>query len=321
MEKWMSKINDKKKLVLINIPGSHDSAAFLINKIGSCFAQTQYLDITSQLNIGVRIFDIRITENNSCCVWNIINNNNKIKNWMDSIICCHGVCDCYHIENNKKINLTYESVLLQIKNFLNKNPTETIILRTNSGRGNKYKNIQMAKEIFDSILSDIAIEYNNKLILGDVRGKVVFLFNTNFQGGTDIFPIHDKYKNGKSNFNEFKVDGELKVTEIKELLEIYNYNFTEAENNMKLPLNFETSCTGEYNKIIPLPKYEANIVNEFLKEFEFKKGNYYGWISIDFVDEFIAKKIIESNFEEDNSEMDENNENIYINSDSNDNSY
>ena len=179
----------------------------------------------------------------------------------------------------------------------------------------------MAKEIFDSILSDIAIEYNNKLILSDVRGKVVFLFNTNFQGGTDIFPIHDKYKNGKSNFNEFKVDGELKVTEIKELLEIYNYNFTEAENNMKLPLNFETSCTGEYNKIIPLPKYEANIVNKFLKEFEFKKGNYYGWISIDFIDEKKKKKIIESNFEEDNSEINENNENIYINSDSNDNSY
>lgn len=323
MEKWMSKINDKKKLVLINIPGSHDSAAFLINKIGSCFAQTQYIDITKQLNLGVRIFDIRVTKNNSCCAWKIFDNkNNNINNWMDSIICCHGVCDCYHIKNKKKINLTYESVLIQIKNFLNKNPTETILVRTNSGRGNKYQNIQMASEIFDSILGDISIEYNNKLILGDVRGKVVYLFNNNFQGGTDIFPIHDKYKNGKSNFNEFKVDGELKVKEIKELLEIYNYTFNEAENNnMKLPLNYETSCTGEYYKIIPLPEYEANIVNKFLREFEFKKGYYYGWISIDFIDEFITKKIIESNFDEDNNEINENNENIYINNDSNDNSY
>ena len=322
----MSKIDDKKKLVLINIPGSHDSTAFLINKIGACFAQTQYIDmdITSQLNIGVRIFDIRITKKNPCCAWNIINNdnNNNNKNWMDEIICCHGICDCYHIKNNKQINLTYESVLLQIKNFLNKNPTETIILRTNSGRGNKYQNIQMAMDIFDSILGDTSIEYNNKLILGDIRGKVVYLFNNNFQDGTNIFPIHEKYKIGKSNFNEFKVDGDLKVKEIKELLEIYNYNFTDAENNMKLPLNFETSCTGEYNKIIPLPKYEANIVNKFLKEFEFKKGYYYGWISIDFIDEFITKKIIESNFVEDRNEINENNdnnENILINSDDNDN--
>ena len=107
----------------------------------------------------------------------------------------------------------------------------------------------------------------------------------------------------------------MKVKEIRELLEIYNYNFNEAENNMKLPLNFETSCTGEFNKIIPLPKYEANIVNKFLKEFEFKKGTYYGWISVDFIDEIIIRKIIESNFCEDN------NNNSEGNYDSNDGSF
>ena len=308
MEKWMSKINDKKKLVLINIPGSHDSAAYLINNIGSCFAQTQYIDITSQLHIGVRIFDIRITRNNECCSWN----DNEIKNWMDNVICCHGICNCFHLENNKKINLTYISVLQQIKNFLNKYPSETIIVRTNSGRGNKFQNIQMATEIFDSILGDISVEYNNKLILGDVRGKVVYIFNNSFEGGTGIIPIHQKYTNGKSNFNEFKVDGNLKVKEIQELLEIYNYTFDDAEKNIKLPLNFETSCTGEYYKIIPLPKCEANIVNKFLKEFNFKKGYYYGWIAVDFIDEFITRKIVETNFDEDI------NENIDINNDSND---
>ena len=308
MEKWMSKINDKKKLVLINIPGSHDSAAYLINNIGSCFAQTQYIDITSQLHIGVRIFDIRITRNNECCSWN----DNEIKNWMDTIICCHGICNCFHLENNKKINLTYISVLQQIKNFLNKYPSETIIVRTNSGRGNKFQNIQMATEIFDSILGDISIEYNNKLILGDIRGKVVYIFNNGFEGGTGIIPIHQKYTNGKSNFNEFKVDGNLKVKEVKELLDIYDYTFDEAENNMKLPLNFETSCTGEYYKIIPLPKCEANIVNKFLKEFNFKKGYYYGWIGVDFIDEFITRKIIETNFDEDINENDSNDSNDMI---------
>ena len=38
-----------------------------------------------------------------------------------------------------------------------------------------------------------------------------------------------------------------------------------------------------------------------MKENYFKKGKYYGWISIDFIDEFIANKIIESNFYEDNN--------------------
>lgn len=137
--------------------------------------------------------------------------------------------------------------------------------------------------------------------MGNLRGKVVCIYNENLEGGTDIINIHNKYTNGNKNFNEFKVNGELKVKEIKDLMEIYNYNFSEAEKNMNLPLNYETSCTGEFTKIIPLPKYEANIVNKFLKEYNFKKGYYYGWISIDFIDEFITRKIIRSNFlEEDN---------------------
>ena len=107
--------------------------------------------------------------------------------------------------------------------------------------------------------------------------------------------------NGNSNFNEFKVNGDLKVKEVEELLEKYNYKIDEAENYMKLPLNYETSCTGEFTKIIPLPRYEANIVNKFLRNYNFRKGNYYGWISADFIDEFITKKIIESNFSEDDN--------------------
>ena len=285
----MSIIPDNKKIVLMNIPGSHDSTAYNIFCLGSCFAKTQDLDITSQLNIGVRMFDFRVTKVNWCL---------KEKNWINSVICCHGICDCYHYEDNKKINLTYEHVLKEIRDFLNENPSETVIIKTESGRGNKYLNIQHASEIFDSILGDISVEYNTGLTLGELRGKIVSIFHNYIEGGTDIINIHNKYNNGKNNFNEFKVDGNLKVTEIKDLLEEYNYTFDEAEKNIKLPLNYETSCTGEYYKIVPLPRYEANIVNKFLKEYDFKKGNYYGWIAIDFIDKLITRKIIETNFPE-----------------------
>ena len=285
----MSIIPDNKKIVLMNIPGSHDSTAYNIFCLGSCFAKTQDLDITSQLNIGVRMFDLRVTKVNWCL---------KEKNWINSVICCHGICDCYHYEDNKKINLTYEHVLKEIRDFLKENPSETVIIKTESGRGNKYLNIQHASEIFDSILGDISVEYNTGLTLGELRGKIVSIFHNYIEGGTDIINIHNKYNNGKNNFNEFKVDGNLKVTEIKDLLEEYKYTFDEAEKNIKLPLNYETSCTGEYYKIVPLPRYEANIVNKFLKEYDFKKGNYYGWIAIDFIDKLITRKIIETNFPE-----------------------
>ena len=289
MKKWMSRIPDNKNIVLINIPGSHDSTAYNMFCLGSCFAQTQDLDITSQLNIGVRLFDIRVTKRN-----NFFENN-----FMESIICCHGICDCYHYQNNKKINLTYLHVLKEIKNFLEENPSETVIIKTKSGRSNKTINLQIASEIFDTILGDISVEYDDKLTMGELRGKVVNIFsdNNNIEG-TDIISIHNKYTNGYTNFNEFKVNGDLKVREIEELLEKYNYKFDEAEQYMKLPLHFETSCTGEFTKIIPLPRYEANTVNKFLREYNFRNGYYYGWISIDFIDEMITEKIIKSNFNE-----------------------
>ena len=45
----MSKLPDNKKLVLINIPGTHDSCAFYMNRLGSDFATTQYYNIKEQL--------------------------------------------------------------------------------------------------------------------------------------------------------------------------------------------------------------------------------------------------------------------------------
>ena len=69
-------------------------------------------------------------------------------------------------------------------------------------------------------------------------------------------------------------------------------------NGMSFPLNYETSCTGEFTRFISLPKHEADIVNKFLKNNEFKKGYYYGWITVDFIDEEITTKIINTNFSE-----------------------
>ena len=299
MNKWMSRINDEKSLALINIPGSHDSAAFNMFCCGSCFAKTQNYDIKTQLNIGARMLDLRVAT---------MSNSSFDNNMIDSMICCHGVCDCYCYENNKKIKLTYANCLNQIKNFLNENPSETIIIRTDSGRGNKKINLENASKVFNSILGDISVQYNNKLILGDIRGKVVYVYSNRFEGGTDIFPIHDKYRNGNMKFNEFKVGGVLKIREINDLFQSYHYTFDEAEKYLKLPLNFETSCTGEFTGLLPLPKAEADVVNRFLREYNFKKGFYYGWIAVDFIDEIITRKIIESNiFQESNEVQDTSN--------------
>ena len=43
MENWMSRIPDNRKLKFINIPATHDSAAYYMNRINFFFAKTQFL--------------------------------------------------------------------------------------------------------------------------------------------------------------------------------------------------------------------------------------------------------------------------------------
>ena len=310
MENWMSKLPDDRKLVLINMPGSHDSAAFNMHCFGSCFAKTQDLDIPEQLKIGVRILDIRVTINSSCFFNEI---EEEIENDTDLIL-CHGICNCYHIDNKKKKILTYKDVLNQVREFLIEYPSETIIFKTDSGRGNKNINLKRAEDIFGKFVGDISIEYNEKLNLGEARGKVVYttyksddtsldgiqIYNTKVKNGTGIIEIHRKHTNNNKKYDEFKVGGKLKVREIDDLTKTFNFTLEEAEEREKLngdnfPINYETSCTGEFTRCIPLPKHEANIVNNYLMNFNFKKGNYYGWISVDFIDKLLTKKIIDTN--------------------------
>jgi hypothetical protein len=132
-----------------------------MNRMLSCFAQTQYFDIRQQLEIGVRKLDLRIT---SIAI-------NKETN--EDIICCHGSCDCYVAEDLcDQRKLTYKSILIDIRKFLEKNPSETVLVSTFLGRGH-FQNIVRAYEIFKQEVGDISIVFHPDLILGDCRGKII----------------------------------------------------------------------------------------------------------------------------------------------------
>lgn len=56
MENWMGSLKDETSILDINIPGTHDSGAYGWNFY---FVQTQQMDITGQLQAGIRFFDLR----------------------------------------------------------------------------------------------------------------------------------------------------------------------------------------------------------------------------------------------------------------------
>ena len=307
MENWMSRIPDTKKLILINIPSTHDSTAYYINRIFKNLAQTQYFNIKQQLEIGTRKIDIRVTVRN------------KKKEEDEDIICCHGICDCYASNkcgNMKK--LTLKSILFDIKNFLIQNPSETVMISVVLGRGKKTGNetLKRAYEVFHKYVGDMSINYYHDLILGDARGKIINLTyfhqeidetivntevnysNYNLNYGTGIEEVHKKYK----SYRPFKVNGHLKIHEIKDMFIKYKMTLEEAEieekiNTKLFPISYSISCTGEKDFCFPSPFTQANIVHSFIqKDGVFKKGYYYGWIKMDFANYLSNYKLIDTNF-------------------------
>ena len=313
MEKWMSKIRDSKQLILMNIPATHDSAAYCMNRISFGWAKCQNLTITQQLEIGIRNFDLRIFQ-----IHNDISKD-------EDIICCHGICDCYVSPNfgdNRK--LTYKSILLDIKNFLEKNPSEGVFVGTFLGRGKWEKGEMLIRafQIFDKYVGNISIKFKPTLTMGEARGKVIsytklieendLINNRRIIKSTDIIPsigigeVHKKY----ANCSTFKINGNIKVKEMKDMFNIYNMTLKEAEikerkKELLFPIAYSISCTGEYDCCLPHPLNQAIIVHSFIqKENVIKKGYYYGWLRMDFANISTTSILINSNYfeEEENLE-------------------
>ncbi|ORX49594.1 PLC-like phosphodiesterase [Piromyces finnis] len=157
---WMKYISNNLYINQINIPGTHDSGTlnignyrndifdFPIDAVISEFGQTQDLDIREQLEHGIRYLDIRIT----------------IKNKNDILYITHNGVKCLkpiHLNPSSNINtLLYLSDVFDLCiSFLNKHPTETIIIHLKCdavpeelGKDNKYKII---KEKVESYCKDI----------------------------------------------------------------------------------------------------------------------------------------------------------------------
>lgn len=301
---WMSNLPDDKKVLLINIPGAHDTAANLMHPLSESLARTQNRTIPELLELGVRKIDIRI----------FIRELLEDEDLDSDLSTAHGIFDCYYIdEYNVTRNLTFKHIILDIKEFLKNNPTETVIVWTQSEKGDSYENIRRAVELFEKYVGDIFIKYDKNLRLGDVRGKIIStiyktdsydsqgreIYHSGIDGGTDLEEIHMKFID-KKYYNSWEVTGEIKIEEVEDFLTTYNFTIKEAEENFEekiemYPICYSVACTGEHMTILPFPKNQAEIVNHFMLSYDFKKGYYYGWIDMDFVNLELAKKIIFTN--------------------------
>lgn len=155
---WMRWIPDHHSLAELSIPGTHDTMA----DNGGPSPETQGLSLRAQLDAGIRALDIRA------------------RHIADSFAIHHG-----------SIFLGYffgGDVLAVCQDFLNDNPTETIIMRLKNERpDDEQDNTRTFAETYEwyrSLYPNLFHQDTRARIptLGEVRGKVVVLHD--FTGGT-----------------------------------------------------------------------------------------------------------------------------------------
>ncbi len=145
---WMASVDDGTSLAALSIPGTHDSGAMFEPFPG--LAKCQSLTIADQLAAGVRYFDIRC------------------HHFQDQFLIYHGSIDQ---------NQSFDDVLATMLGFLDKHPTETIIVSVKE-EGTAMMPVKSFEATFASYLDQARDRWyldSTVPALGAVRGKLVLL--------------------------------------------------------------------------------------------------------------------------------------------------
>jgi 1-phosphatidylinositol phosphodiesterase len=140
----MKEIPDSTKLSEMTIPGTHNSCALF----GICCARTQTWSLVEQMRAGIRFFDIRLR---------------RIDNALRAY---HGFVD------QKE---TFDKILIYAFDFLEKNPSETIIMEIISEytMKNCTKSFKELYNEYTEIYQDKIVTYKKEdITLGEIRGKL-----------------------------------------------------------------------------------------------------------------------------------------------------
>ncbi len=151
----LSNLSDEIYISELNIAGTHDSATAFVAMENS--ARCQDKTILQQLNMGVRLLDIRLSRKGS------------------EFYLVHALADCFSDEK-KTLRLTFDEVLSDCKSFLMDNPGETIILSIKQDRGIMSRGF--FPRFYDKyIKGDESYWYleNRVPTLGECRGKIVLM--------------------------------------------------------------------------------------------------------------------------------------------------
>lgn len=264
---WMKKIDDNTLINDISLPGTHDSGAThsIFDVAGKC----QDISIKSQLNIGVRFFDLRLQL----------------------------IEDEFHIVHSfVKQNLKFNSVMEDLSEFIRKYSSEFIIISVKEEESSVDSTLSFY-EAFERDLKKyedvISLETKMPDTIKEARGKIHLMSRINVDYGIPAyFGWHDSTS---FEMGDVYVQDNYCITDIdvkkNDILKAIEYSKTHSD---KLVLNF-TSCY--LDNAFP-PSYAGTTalsINPWLKE-QLSKETDVGIMVCDFISDDLTKVIIERNF-------------------------
>ena len=293
---WMGYLNPGLKLNEISIPGTHDSGAEAKQNVNISppelipfleYAYTQEWSIQSQLEAGIRYFDIRVREEDGDQIWHIY----------------HGMAD---------FNLTFDEVLADMNTFLDKpeNNKEILIIRIQTAESGVNPNygstLQYYKANNPRIYQDISNTTIPKLMdfySGGIHaGKRIYMIDSHNDAITskmksspyyDIIPGEDDLVIPP---NTVTIDAKERIS--KELI-------NDVPNQVALGFWFNTPLSGngtQYALQNPpglTPFGVALEINEEIFQYlqEFPGERSVGTITMDYPGEGLIYRIVKSNFQ------------------------
>lgn len=266
---WMKDVNDSKIINEMSIPGTHDSGA--LHSIFDVAGKCQDIDINTQLNIGVRFFDLRLQ---------LVENDFKI------------------VHSFVSQNLSFSSVMDDISSFIRKYDSEFILISLKK----EASDINSSKEFKDALLEKLknyedVLSYDKVLpnTIKEARGKIYIIDRYDLSVGinaysgwldSETFTINNLYVQDNYCINDINVKKE-------DILSTIKYS---NENNDKLVLNF-TSCYLDYGFPPTYAGTSALIINPWLKTQIQNKNDRLGIIVADFIDKELAESIYKRNMQ------------------------
>ena len=254
---WMKEIPDDTKFSQMTIPGTHDSCSLF----GICCARTQTWSLVEQMRAGLRYFDIRLRRID------------------DTLRAYHGFVD------QKE---TFDHILAYALDFLDKNPSETIIMEIISEYDPKNctKSFKDLYEEYTKTYQDKIVAYQNKdITLGEIRGKI-FVIKV-FEGSTSNIPNFLIQNSWSVNFRWYMNKKKRKIKQ--------SFHRAISLSDTKINLNY-LSASSDYAMMTPYTA--AKQCNEIAMRYHGRLGvvlaDYPGE---DLIDHLIKQNFIKSNKE------------------------